>query len=156
MLFCGSRCHLDDHGVSPRRSCSAVAQTKNPRAFLSSGGGFECRIAKEWLAQAPPRTRDRLRPPIPVIVRAHRVAPLLVTVKFHNRDYRPMRPEEARVPAQSRRKLPSRFFPCSVSTLSGWNCTPSTGHSRWRRAMIRPSAEVAETSRQSGRVPVRR
>ena len=34
------------------------------------------------------------------------------------------------------RKLRSMAMPCSVSTDSGWNCTPSAGSSRWRRAMI--------------------
>ena len=34
------------------------------------------------------------------------------------------------------RKLRSMAMPCSVSTDSGWNCTPSAGSSRWRRPMI--------------------
>lgn len=34
------------------------------------------------------------------------------------------------------RKFSTSFFPASVSTLSGWNCTPSTAHCRWRRPMM--------------------
>ena len=48
------------------------------------------------------------------------------------------------------RKLRSRALPCSVSTDSGWNCTPSAGSSRWR-SPITTSPANAERSRQSGR-----
>src|SRR6266511_2182411 len=47
------------------------------------------------------------------------------------------------------RKLRSRSRPCGVSTDSGWNCTPSTGSSRWRTA-ITSSSPRADTSRHSG------
>jgi len=39
--------------------------------------------------------------------------------------------------------------PCGVSTDSGWNCTPSSGSSRWRTAITSPSAAVADTSNTS-------
>ena len=42
--------------------------------------------------------------------------------------------------------------PSGVSTDSGWNCTPSSGSSRWRTAITSPSAAVAETSNTSGTV----
>src|SRR5881628_29463 len=53
------------------------------------------------------------------------------------------------------RHLPSKKFcsilwPCSVRSASGWNCTPSTGRSRWRRPMISPSSDSALTARQPG------
>ena len=48
------------------------------------------------------------------------------------------------------RKLRASSGPIGVSTDSGWNWTPSTGSSRWRTAITSPSAQVAETSRQSG------
>src|SRR5438552_1638636 len=50
-----------------------------------------------------------------------------------------------------RRKLARRFLPASVSTDSGWNCTPSTFRSLCLSPMMRPSGDVAETSRQGGR-----
>ena len=44
----------------------------------------------------------------------------------------------ARATADSRdpRKLPSSCLPTGVRIDSGWNCTPSTGNSRWRKPMI--------------------
>src|SRR5207342_2994901 len=55
------------------------------------------------------------------------------------------------------RKFFSNACPCSVRIDSGWNCTPSTGCSRWRRPMIssnEPSSLSvhAVTSRLSGKV----
>src|SRR6185436_13095022 len=47
------------------------------------------------------------------------------------------------------RKFWSRAFPDSVSTDSGWNCTPSAGSSRWRIAITTPPPR-AETSNASG------
>ena len=47
------------------------------------------------------------------------------------------------------RKLRRSALPCSVSTDSGWNCTPSAGSSRWRTP-ITTSPATAERSRQSG------
>jgi hypothetical protein len=38
----------------------------------------------------------------------------------------------------------------TVRTDSGWNWTPSTGSSRWRRPMITPSVEVAVTIKLVG------
>ena len=53
------------------------------------------------------------------------------------------------------RKLATSFLPASVSTLSGWNCTPSTGCRRWRKPMMvrEPSFSVVQalTSSSSGR-----
>src|SRR5207245_9340985 len=40
--------------------------------------------------------------------------------------------------------------PCSVSSASGWNCTPSTASSRWRTPMISPSSDSAVILRQDG------
>ena len=48
------------------------------------------------------------------------------------------------------RKLRISCGPIGVSTDSGWNWTPCTGSSRWRTAMISPSAAVAATSSSSG------
>src|SRR3546814_8040487 len=53
------------------------------------------------------------------------------------------------------RKFFNSACPCSVRVDSGWNCTPSTGCSRWRRPMIsstEPSSFSvhAVTSRQPG------
>ncbi len=55
------------------------------------------------------------------------------------------------------RKFFNKACPCSVRIDSGWNCTPSTGCSRWRRPMIsstEPSSFSvhAVTSRASGKV----
>ena len=47
----------------------------------------------------------------------------------------------------SRKFLRERAARRGVSTDSGWNCTPSTGSSRWRTAITSPSADVADTSR---------
>jgi hypothetical protein len=47
-------------------------------------------------------------------------------------------------------KFCSISCPCSVSSASGWNCTPSTGKLRWRRPMISPSSDWAVTVRHSG------
>ncbi len=48
-----------------------------------------------------------------------------------------------------RKFLPSAG-PSGVSTDSGWNCTPSTGSSRWRTPITSPSSLVAVTSSASG------
>src|SRR5207342_1523192 len=58
---------------------------------------------------------------------------------------------------QESRKFFSNACPCSVRIDSGWNCTPCTGCSRWRKPMIssmEPSSWSvhAVTSRQSGSV----
>src|SRR5439155_20599355 len=47
-------------------------------------------------------------------------------------------------------KFCSILWPCSVSSASGWNCTPSSGRLRWRRPMISPSSDSAVTARQAG------
>ena len=48
------------------------------------------------------------------------------------------------------RKFLASAGPSGVSTLSGWNCTPSIGSSRWRTPITSPSAVRAETSSSSG------
>ncbi len=49
------------------------------------------------------------------------------------------------------RKFCSRSRPSgSVSTDSGWNCTPSTGSVRWRTPITSPSSACADTSSSSG------
>src|SRR5581483_8489887 len=48
------------------------------------------------------------------------------------------------------RKLRQSSGPSGVRTLSGWNCTPSTGSERCRTAITSPSSVVAETSSSSG------
>ena len=48
------------------------------------------------------------------------------------------------------RKFRSRSLPAVVRMLSGWNCTPSSGRSRWRRPITTPPSVQAETSRHSG------
>ncbi len=58
------------------------------------------------------------------------------------------RAREDRVGHQSR-KLLNSCLPSSVSTDSGWNCTPSAGSSRWRSAISTPSPS-AEASKQAG------
>ena len=55
---------------------------------------------------------------------------------------------------RSTSQLASSRWPPSVSTDSGWNCTPSSGRSRWRSAMITPPAVRPVTSSSSGRVSV--
>src|ERR1044071_144530 len=50
------------------------------------------------------------------------------------------------------RKFCSILCPCSVSSASGWNCTPSTARPRWRSPMISPSSDCAVTARQAGRL----
>ena len=56
---------------------------------------------------------------------------------------------------QRARKFLSSSRPESVSTLSGWNCTPSTGKRRWRSPMITrvpsDSRASALTSSSAGR-----
>ena len=52
-------------------------------------------------------------------------------------------------PSAWRRKFASSSLTLSVSTDSGWNCTPSAGSSRWRSAISTPVA-VRRASRQSG------
>src|SRR6185503_16478675 len=44
------------------------------------------------------------------------------------------------------RKARSMSWPCSVRKLSGWNCTPNSGHFSWRIAMIsrEPSGAAAQ------------
>ena len=49
------------------------------------------------------------------------------------------------------KKFCSRGFPMGVRIDSGWNWTPSTGYSLWRKPMINPSSVQAVTSRQSGK-----
>ena len=49
-------------------------------------------------------------------------------------------------------QLASIRWPPSVSTDSGWNCTPSTGRSRCRAAMITPASVRAVTCSSSGTV----
>src|SRR5581483_3421607 len=41
------------------------------------------------------------------------------------------------------RKLRASAGPSGVSTDSGWNCTPTTGSSRWRTAITSPSSAYA-------------
>ena len=48
------------------------------------------------------------------------------------------------------KKLRRSSFPCSVRIDSGWNCTPWTGYSRCRIAMITPVSVFAVTSSESG------
>ena len=50
------------------------------------------------------------------------------------------------------RKFRRIVRPFSVRMLSGWNCTPQIGNSRWRTPMISPSSVSAVISRQSGMV----
>ena len=50
------------------------------------------------------------------------------------------------------RKFCSRGLPTGVMMDSGWNWTPSTGCSLWRRPMTKPLSVHAVTSRQSGTV----
>ena len=58
------------------------------------------------------------------------------------------RPLDHRVPA---RKFRSRSRPNgSVSTDSGWNCTPSTGSVRCLTPITSPSSDRADTSSSSG------
>ena len=47
-------------------------------------------------------------------------------------------------------EIPQQVLAGEVRMLSGWNCTPSSGHSRCRRPITTPSSVQADTSRQSG------
>jgi len=49
-------------------------------------------------------------------------------------------------------QLASIRWPPSVSTDSGWNCTPSTGRSRWRRPITMPESVHAVTASSGGTV----
>lgn len=49
----------------------------------------------------------------------------------------------SRIVLHSDKKFFSRIFPPSVKMLSGWNCTPKVGCSRWRRAITSPSRVCA-------------
>ena len=53
-------------------------------------------------------------------------------------------------PATSR-KFASSLVPSGVRTLSGWNCTPKTGSSRWWTPMMTPSGVRACTSARRAR-----
>src|SRR5581483_635340 len=48
------------------------------------------------------------------------------------------------------RKLRAICGPSGVSTLSGWNWTPSTGSVRWRTPITSPSSVLAVTSSSAG------
>ena len=48
------------------------------------------------------------------------------------------------------RKFLAMAGPSGVSTLSGWNCTPSIGSSRWRTPITSPSAVWEVTTSPSG------
>ena len=48
------------------------------------------------------------------------------------------------------RKFRPSSGPSGVRTLSGWNCTPSIGSSRWRTPITSPSGVRAVTSSSSG------
>ena len=47
-------------------------------------------------------------------------------------------------------QLASSWWPPSVSTDSGWNCTPSMGSSRCRRAITMPDGVRPVTSSSAG------
>jgi hypothetical protein len=51
-----------------------------------------------------------------------------------------------------RMKFAIRRSPSGVSTLSGWNCTPSSGSVLWRTPMISPRSVCAVSSSTSGSV----
>src|SRR6202035_5187430 len=53
--------------------------------------------------------------------------------------------------AARRRKLRSRSWPPSEAMLSGWNCTPCSGRSRWASPMMMPSSVSAVTARAAGK-----
>src|SRR5690606_22478030 len=55
-------------------------------------------------------------------------------------------------PGTEARKLATRAAPCSESTDSGWNCTPSSGSDRWRTPITVPSCARAVTSSSAGTV----
>ena len=48
-----------------------------------------------------------------------------------------------------RRKFASRCGPSGVSTLSGWNCTPSIGSEVWRRPITTWSSSLIAVTRSS-------
>src|SRR6185437_2158062 len=54
--------------------------------------------------------------------------------------------------AASSRKFLSSECPATEAMLSGWNCTPCSGRSRWAMPMTRPSSVQALTRRLSGRL----
>ena len=53
-------------------------------------------------------------------------------------------------PDHRERKFSASSCPSGVSTLSGWNWTPSIGSSRWRTPMTSPSGVRAVTSSSAG------
>ena len=62
----------------------------------------------------------------------------------------PDRAEAAGSPILPARKLRSRSCPPVVRIDSGWNCTPSTGRSRWRSPITNPSSDSAVISSSGG------
>ncbi len=64
----------------------------------------------------------------------------------------PSRPRSVEAVGQAARarKLAIRSWPPTVRIDSGWNCTPSTSSSRWRRPMTMPSSVSAVISSTSG------
>lgn len=56
--------------------------------------------------------------------------------------------------SQSARKLARRSLPAVVMMLSGWNCTPVMGNSRWRMPCTTPSSEWATACSSPGKCTV--
>ena len=127
--------------------------------------------------QNPPGGHDRARSGSVVIIRVVPVPPSTTRARRRCRPSRrrpprhlprPPRPTvpptvaPGRAPASVQRlsgdggagpgrgRCRSRSWPCSVRIDSGWNCTPSTSSSRWRRPMTTPSSVRAVTSSTSG------
>ena len=65
--------------------------------------------------------------------------------------YHSLAVEEATLP-QEPSQVASSWWPPSVSTDSGWNCTPSMGSSRCRSAMTIPDGVCPVTSSSAGTV----
>ena len=113
-----------------------------------------CGLHRQRRARASPRRSRRSRPPSRPSAAARRGSRRSARASPRRHD----RVHHARAPPRARGRWPSsscasaswitrpsRKFramsrPIGVSTDSGWNCTPSTGSSRWRTAITSPSA----------------
>ena len=76
--------------------------------------------------------------------RAHQLA------RVGAREVVPVEEQLDRRPDDHRRKFLAIAGPSGVSTLSGWNCTPSIGSSRWRTPITSPSGVCEVTVSSAG------
>ena len=125
-----SRC-----GVHRRATCSRIASAQ---PAISSGG---LALQPQRDEEAADLRRRRLA--------AHDLVHHLARLRTRARS-RPSSSARERLPGSSRGSSAPGRGPSGVSTLSGWNWTPSIGSSRWRTPITSPSGVRAVTSSSSG------